>query len=646
MLSMANTHSQSASVEGSSGVLSNFENGAASKTPTMTGLRPPRINAAVQLVFVALLALTLEVRSASLHTLDGKFLEGDLRFNDAGALVITPAEGEPVTIELKDVARATFASGLFFSSGSILPNGWVARDIGEVRGAARLDTNTFALRVEGRGTNLSSCHFVSRSMHSDGELWARVERVSGNGPANAGIMIRSENNSAVFASLSLGNDGKLLFLSRGDPARKEIRLTRSPVVSAPILLRLLKRGTSVTAMYSANAQSWQTLAIEPLKISPQKTWREGEGELQLLRASCGVFVSSRGINTLATARVTPVTMKLHGLLGEYFADQDFVKLRLARLDPQIRFNWRKESPDPALDKNNFSVRWSGKIIAPKQGNYRFYFDADDRARLWINDMEMPAASLKNPGKELDTPPVWFLAGGIAGVKLEFENGGGDAAVQLGWALQGQAPEIIDMTNFLHMFNATNSPESIALARATNNGPPVGGVLLRDGTFVAGTVIKADESAVRLDYGGKKDVPVLNSRIARIHLRPSRYPLPYETARGRRGVFMKNGDFFESEFKRIEGNTLYVGSVLFGTKRFGIEGGDALVVVLNDATPPSTGFEVRLLDGSAYQVPQLTATADAVTIHEPILGTVSIPTTELFEIRSLAAHHSEGMKRNE
>ncbi|HEY0549669.1 MAG TPA: hypothetical protein VGF13_08710, partial [Verrucomicrobiae bacterium] len=47
-----------------------------------------------------------------------------------------------------------------------------------------------------------------------------------------------------------------------------------------------------------------------------------------------------------------------------------------------------------------------------------------------------------------------------------------------------------------------------------------------------------------------------------------------------------------------------------------------------------GFEVRLLDGSALQVPKVVANAQTITIQEPILGTLAIPATELFEIRAL------------
>ncbi len=611
----------------------------------MTILRTARIRFFSRPALAALASLALAAHTASLRTLDGRLLEGELRFNESGALVLQPTDGEAVTMDLKDVARATFASGSFFSSGSILPNGWTAQDIGDARGLARLDTNTFVLRVEGRSTNATACHFVSRPMPSDGEIFVRVESVDGNGLARAGVMIRSDHSSA-FAALSLGGDGRIWFHRRTDPDKKEIRHTAGPRASAPVLLRLQKQEKSITAMYALDGRTWQSLATEPFKLSPQKTWRESEGELQLLRASCGVFASSPGMNTSTSARVAPLAMMLHGLLGEYFADQSFINLRMARLDPQIRFDWREGSPDPSLDRNNFSVRWTGKLIPPKTGAYHFYFDADDRARLWIGETEIPPANLKKAEKQPTSSLVSLTRSVRVNVKMEFEEGGGPAAVKLGWALYGQTPEVINMTNFIFIFSATNSPESIALARATNTGPAVRGVLLRNGTFIAGAVTKADESAVRLNYAGKTDVPILNTRVARIHLKPARQPLPYEIAQGRSGVFMQNGDFLESEFNRIEGSALYMNSVLFGSKKLWIEGGDPVVVVLNDCVPLTTGFEVRLLDGSALRVPRITPKAETITVEEPILGSFSIPTSELFEIRALASRTAAATGSNQ
>ena len=335
--------------------------------------------------------------------LDGRTLEGELRFNETGALVVRPAQGEAVTVELNKTSSATFASGSYFSSGSILPNGWTANDYGENRGSTRLDTNTFSLRVAGLGTNATACHFVSRAMPSDGEIIVRVDDVSGTGLTHAGIMIRA-HHSGAFAALSLGSDGQVWFQRRTDGDKKEIRTTAGPKMSAPVWLRLQLTEKSVKALYSHEMKSWQTLATDTIKLVAEKTWRESEGDLQLLRAACGVFASSRGAGTLGHARVTVHVILQQGLVGEYFADREFSNLKLARLDPQIRFDWKEGTPDPVLGRTNFSVRWSGKVIPRKISSYRFYLDTPGRAQLWIGDQEVPTASFTRPAQGVW--PAW------------------------------------------------------------------------------------------------------------------------------------------------------------------------------------------------------------------------------------------------
>jgi len=585
----------------------------------------------------ALLSIFSFAQGASLQTVDGKFFEGEIRFSETNSLLVTSAGGESTSIQLSNVARATFATGPFLSGGSTLPNGWLATDIGETRGFARMDSNAFTLRVEGQSTNTTTCHFISRAMPTDGQLSARVEQLDGTGFAQAGIMIRGSGNSGTFIALSLGNDGKLWFHRRNETERRETKLTAGPSVKTPVWLRLVKNDKTVIASYATDGKTWQTFATETTKLVAERTWRESEGELWLTRASCGVFASSRGKDTIATARVVPIFMVLHGLLGEYFAGHDFRQLRMARVDPQIRFDWRHLSPDPMLDRTNFCVRWTGKLIPPREGPYTFYFNAEDRARLWINDVEVPQISLKKPDKKTpvtNPEPVQLRLGQYTPVKMEFESGESAASVKLGWARPGQAPEIISLTNFFYLFTATNSPERIALSRMTNNTPPVRGVTLRDGSFIAGLVTKADGSAVRLSFGGRKDVPVLNSKVARIFVRASQQSLPFEITQGRSGVFTRGGDFFESEFQGIEYGWLTTSSVLFGLKRFHVDGGEPLVVVLNDCAPARADFEVRLLDGSVFRALKMSATTETITFEEPVLGGISVPTSELFEIRAL------------
>ena len=53
-----------------------------------------------------------------------------------------------------------------------------------------------------------------------------------------------------------------------------------------------------------------------------------------------------------------------GLVGEYFAAPDQTNLLLSRAEPEVNFNWGKQSPSPELTKDNFSVRWTPTIPQP------------------------------------------------------------------------------------------------------------------------------------------------------------------------------------------------------------------------------------------------------------------------------------------
>lgn len=580
------------------------------------------------------LVVTFSAHAGTVQTREGKSLEGQVSFSATGSLVVTSAEGGSETVAFTNLLHARIAPGAFLVSGSLLPNGWNAQDIGEARGMVRLDDDAFTLRVEGQSTNTTASHFVHRPMPSDGEISACVVQVGGTGTAQAGIMVRSVNSSGALAALSLGSDGRLWFQRRAGEDRKETRLTPGPSVAAPVWLRLQKREKQILASYSADGATWQPVGQDATKLAYEKTWREHEGELQVLRANCGVFVSAGGPGILGTARVAQVSLTLNGLRGEYFADPEFKKLKLARLDPQVRFDWGQGAPDAALDKDRFAVRWTGRLLAPRTGTYSFHFEADDSARLWIGSKQMPPTRLRRIEKRDSVPTVSLMGGQMVDLKMEFKEGDGGAAVRLAWALPNQTPEIILMTNFLCQFTATNSPEAVAAPRFSDGTLVNRGVFLLDGSFIAGPVAAADGSAVKLSVAGRKDFPVLNSKIARIILRPPRQAIPFEQAGGRTGVFLRNGDFFEGEFHSLDQGSLNMSSVLFGLKRFRIEGGDVVAVVLNDFQPVPARFEVRLLNGSVLRAHTISATDKVITLQEPVLGSLALPVAELFEIRSL------------
>ena len=74
----------------------------------------------------------------------------------------------------------------------------------------------------------------------------------------------------------------------------------------------------------------------------------------------------------------------HGLKGEYFDNPDLSgKPVLVRIDKEVNFYWKFCSPDPSIPSENFSVRWTGKLVAPKTGIYRICVIVDGGIRFWL-----------------------------------------------------------------------------------------------------------------------------------------------------------------------------------------------------------------------------------------------------------------------
>jgi outer membrane protein OmpA-like peptidoglycan-associated protein len=78
----------------------------------------------------------------------------------------------------------------------------------------------------------------------------------------------------------------------------------------------------------------------------------------------------------------PVMAQL-GMKGEYYNGTNFEEKVLTRIDPLINFNWFQRSPAPGVRQSYFSVRWTGKLLAPTSGKYEFSAQVDDGIRVWV-----------------------------------------------------------------------------------------------------------------------------------------------------------------------------------------------------------------------------------------------------------------------
>ena len=145
-----------------------------------------------------------------------------------------------------------------------------------------------------------------------------------------------------------------------------------------------------------------------------------------------IFIAVKAILWLATLG--------NGLVGNYFADQELERFVKKRKDKEINFEWGNEN----IIENYFddvSVRWTGKIRAPRTGEYQFIARSDDGARLWIDDKLIIDVCRQQPPE--NHRAEINLEKGYNRIKIEYFERVGGATMKLLWMIPGtQKPKAV------------------------------------------------------------------------------------------------------------------------------------------------------------------------------------------------------------
>lgn len=122
-----------------------------------------------------------------------------------------------------------------------------------------------------------------------------------------------------------------------------------------------------------------------------------------------------------------------GLTAEYFDNKEWEgKPIFTRIDDNIDFHWDINSPDTRMKMGNYSVRWTGYIVAPKTGIYN------------ISEWSKPFMTVeieggKNTGGKNNHHPrirsqkIQLEAGKKYKIEVKYQNFYGDAIAQLLWS---------------------------------------------------------------------------------------------------------------------------------------------------------------------------------------------------------------------
>jgi hypothetical protein len=130
-----------------------------------------------------------------------------------------------------------------------------------------------------------------------------------------------------------------------------------------------------------------------------------------------------------------------GLKGTYFNNMDFTAQVVVRQDATVDFNWGRGSPDPSMDGDEFSVRWTGFVKPKYTQTYTFYTVSDDAVRLWIDGKQV-INNWTDHSETEDSGTIALQVGKSASVKMEYYEGGGDAVAKLLWSSSSQPKQVI------------------------------------------------------------------------------------------------------------------------------------------------------------------------------------------------------------
>jgi hypothetical protein len=150
------------------------------------------------------------------------------------------------------------------------------------------------------------------------------------------------------------------------------------------------------------------------------------------------------------ADLTPVDMTVprgSGLRGDYFDGTQLEggtpgTLDMTRLGEVINFDWpRNTSPDPRIDDDYFSVRWTGEVMPLFTGSYTFTAVTDDGVRLFVNNM-MVLENWAITGPTTNSGSLPLVANTRYPIRMEYRETTQDAKAQLYWTPPGQPMQVV------------------------------------------------------------------------------------------------------------------------------------------------------------------------------------------------------------
>lgn len=135
-----------------------------------------------------------------------------------------------------------------------------------------------------------------------------------------------------------------------------------------------------------------------------------------------------------------------GLFGYYYNNSNLSGTHtFKRKDRTINFDWGNGSPDPRINSDSFSVRWTGQVLIPADGDYIFYvsIEAEDGVRFYFNNkLVIDKWQLIKKANEFSYKATKLTANTKYNIGIEYYDETGPSQIKLSWESKGITKQII------------------------------------------------------------------------------------------------------------------------------------------------------------------------------------------------------------
>ena len=387
------------------------------------------------------------------HVFDAKASERDLRETYLPAFRATVVEGraegvmcaynrtngEPACANRKlfDILRREWAFG-----GHVVSDCGAVEDIWKHHRFAKSEAEASALAVKA-GTDLtcgkeyaSLIRAVKDGLITEAEIDVAVKR-----------LMRTRFRLGMFDPPELVRYARTPFSANDSPAHRalSLRAARESVV----LLKNendalpLRKDIKTIAVIGPNADAAEVL-LGNYNGQPSKSVTPLQGIRAKLPPGTQVIHALGSTLTGEEIAVVPDSALTTGgpgtpagLRAEYFDNKELRgQPAVVRVDGRIDFDWETGKPAPRLGDDNFSARWTGRLVVPESGEYRLGAVADDGVRVHLDgqllvDAWTDSARWSPPKSVLKD--VRLEAGRAYEVRVEYYDNAGPAVAKLVWS---------------------------------------------------------------------------------------------------------------------------------------------------------------------------------------------------------------------